>query len=212
MDIPATLPPVLAYASNVVPVAPTAGGDQATALHGLASVVLDTTGKANDADKLSAYNTSFKMAVTGQFRSLGPDDRHLLNQIGNSDTAQAVKGARATYETKMMAAIQRAGATGASHGQTLGAAALNHFDSLAGSDQQLLFSSLNAPDRTGATPFAGVDDWRGQMAAMGGVSTPIDRVELSDGAKALMGGTNAAAAPAPAPAPYVTGSVASIRA
>jgi hypothetical protein len=204
MDIRATLPPALAASPA------TAGGDQAQALHGLASVVLDTTGSVTDGDKLSAYNSSYKQAVTGRFSNLGPEDRRVLNQVGNSATAQAVGGARATYETKMMGAIRQAGASGAPHGQALGAAALNHFDSLSGHDQNLLFSSLNAPDRAGATPFASVSDWRGQMAGMGRPSAPVDRVELSDAAKALVGAAGPAA-PA-APTPYVSGSVASIRA
>lgn len=209
MDIRASLPPALAGAASAS-IAPAAGGDQAAALHGLASAVLDATGRASDANKLSAFNRSNQLAITGKFANLGPDDRRLLNQVGNSDTAQAVRAARATYETKMMGAIQQARASGAPHGQALGAAALRHFDSLSSHDQNLLFSSLNAPDRAGATAFASVSDWRGQMAAMGRVSAPVDRVELSDAARTLVGGSGPSA-PA-APAAYVTGSVASVRA
>jgi hypothetical protein len=213
MDIPSALPPALARIAPVAQAAAPAPGaaDPAAALHGLASVILDASGKASDGDKLAAYNTSFRQAVTGQFRNLGPDDRRLLNQIGVSDTAQAVQGARATYESRMMAAIQQAGARGAPHGQALGAAALAHFDALPDHEQNLLFSSLNAPDRTGATPFTGVSDWRGQMAAMGGVSAPVDRVELSDAAKAVVGATPPSPPPAPAAAPYVSGSVTNLK-
>ena len=212
MDIRATLPPALAGVPPVAASPATTGGDPAQALRGMASVVLDMTGRASDADKLSAYNSSFKQAVTGQFAKLGPDDRRLLNQVGNSDTAQAVRTARATYEGKMMGAIQQARASGAPHGQALGTAALNHFDSLPGHEQNLLFSSLNAPDRTGATPFASVSDWRGQMGAMAGVSTPVDRVELSDAGKAAMNAAPpATAAATPVVTPYVAGSLASIR-
>ena len=208
MDIPSSLPPLLA---RVAPVAPAAAqADAAAALQGLASTVLDSSGQASDEDKLAAYNTSFRHVVTGQFRSLEPADRRLLNQVGISDTAQAVQGARATYETKMRAAIQQAGASGGSHSQALGAAALAHFDGLSGFDQKLLFSSLNAPDRTGATPFAGVQDWRDQMAAIGGGTAPVDRVELSDAAKAYVGAAPAKAT-APSPAAYVSGSVTNVR-
>ncbi len=212
MDIRATLPPALAGVASA-PGASTADSGQAATLQGLASVVLDATGKASDADKLTAYNASRQMAVTGQFANLGADDRRLLNQIGNSDTAQAVKGARADYEAKLLGAMDQARTRGGSHGQALGAAALSHFDSLPGHDQNLLFSSLNAPDRTGATPFANVADWRGQMAAMGGVSAPVDRVELSDAAKAALSAGAPSATTAAAPSsPYVAGSVANIRA
>src|SRR5512140_48443 len=138
MDIRASLPPALAGVASA-PGASTADAGQAATLRGLASVVLDGAGKASDADKLTAYNASRRMAVTGQFTSLGPDDRRLLNQVGNSDTAQAVQSARATYETRMMGAIQQARASGAPHGRALGAAALSHFDSLPGHDQNLLF-------------------------------------------------------------------------
>jgi hypothetical protein len=211
MDIRASLPPALTGVASA-PGAPTADTGQAAALRGLATVVLDATGKASDGDKLSAYNRSNQLAVTGRFANLGPDDRRLLNQVGNSDTAQAVRSARAAYETKMMGAIQQARASGGSHGQALGAAALSHFDSLSSHDQNLLFSSLNAPDRTGATPFAGIADWRSQMAAMGGASTPVDRVELSDAAKAAMSTAQPAPIAAAPPSPYVAGSVADIRA
>jgi len=211
MDIRASLPPALASAA-AAPGAPTAQPGQAAALQGLASVVLDATGRASDGDKLSAYNRSHQLAVTGKFANLGPDDRRLLNQVGNSDTAQAVRGARAAYETRMMGAIQQARASGGSHGQALGAAALSHFDSLPSHDQDLLFSSLNAPDRTGATPFANVGDWRAQMAAMGGISAPVDRVELSDAAKAALGAAPPTAGAAAPSTPYVAGSVANVRA
>jgi hypothetical protein len=209
MDIRVSLPPALSGVAST-PSAPTADAAPAAALQGLASVVLDATGKATDADKLSAYNHSNQLAVTGKFSNLGPDDRRLLNQVGNSDTAQAVRGARATYDGRMLGAMDQARRSGAPHGQALGAAALSYFDGLPSHDQNLLLSSLNAPDRTGATPFAGVSDWRGQMAAMGGVSGPVDRVDLSDAAKALVGGNGPAASAAPAA--YVTGSLASIRA
>ncbi|HEY0435487.1 MAG TPA: hypothetical protein VGC92_02530 [Phenylobacterium sp.] len=211
MDIPSALPPVLASVAPVPQAAPAGAGsaDAGAALQGLASVILDTSGKASDEDRLAAYNTARQQAVTGQFRGLGPDDRRLLNQIGNSDTAQAVQNTRATYDARMRAAIQQAGASGGSHSQALGVAALAHFDSLPGFPQKLLFSSLNAPDRTGATPFAGLQDWRDQMGAMGGVRATVDRVELSATARGLLGADRPS--PAPAQPAYVSGSLASVR-
>jgi len=212
MDIRATLPPAFTGVAST-PTASTADAGRTATLQGLAAVVLDPTAKASDAEKLDAYNASFRLAVTGQFANLGPDDRRLLNQVGNSDTAQAVKGARAAYEGKMLGAMDQARRTNAPHSQALGAAALSHFDSLPGHEQNLLFSSLNAPDRTGETPFASVADWRGRMAAMGGVSNSIDRVQLSDAAKAaLASAPPASSAPTPPATPYVAGSVANIRA
>jgi hypothetical protein len=205
MYISSTAP---AAVSAPQPTAPDAGSALAT-LQALASVILDASGQASEADKLDAYDSSSRLSATGQYRGVGQDGARLLNQIGNSATAQQVEAQRARYSDAMMTAIQKAGAAGVPRSQALGAAALQHFDSLARTDQQALFSSLNAPDRTGVTPFAGVDDWRGQMATMGGAAGPVDKVSLSDAAKALVGDRGPAA---PQPAPYVTGSVASVRA
>src|SRR4051812_25958379 len=116
MDIRATLPPAL---SGVAP-APTAQASdagRAATLQGLASVVLDTTGKASDAEKLTAFNASHRLAATGQFSNLGADDRRLLNQVGNSDAAQSVKGARAAYDARMLGALDQARRNGTPHGK-----------------------------------------------------------------------------------------------
>ena len=185
-----------------------------TQLQGLASVVLDTDGRYSDGDKLDAYNASFQASVTGQYAGLGQDGANLLNQMANSGVAQQVETQRAHYADAMMGAIQRAGASGAPRSQALGAAALSHFDNLSSSDKMALFSSLNAPNRAGVTPFASLDDWRGQMATMGKVPrTPVDRVELSDAAIAMIGASAPAQATAPPPTAtaYVTGSLANVR-
>ena len=180
-------------------------------LQGLASVVLDTSGKVSDADKLDAYTSSQRLSLTGQYAGVGPAGAALLNQIANSPTAQNVESQRANYAHAMMGAIQQASAAGVSRAQALGAASLQHFDGLSGADQKALFASLNAPNRAGVTPFAGLDDWRGQMAVMGKVSAPVDRIELSDAARALVGASAPAAPAAPAQPAYVTGSIASLR-
>ena len=197
------------------PVAPTASGsqsnpaDQLATLGGLASVILDGSGKYTDGDKLSAYDASFRLHATGQYRDVGPDGAKLLNQIAGSATAQQVDGERRRYADAMSAAIQKAGATGASRSQALGAAALQHFDSLSGADQQALFSSINAPDRAGATPFADIADWRGQMSAMAGVAPTADRISLSPYARSLVGEPRPAP---PQPPAYTAGSIADIKA
>lgn len=194
--------------SGPQPIAPVAGNALAT-LKVLATIILDSSGQATDADKLDAYNSSTRLHATGQYRGVGQDGARLLNQIGNSATAQQVEAQRARYSDAMMTAIQKAGASGVPRSQALGAAALQHFESLPGSDQKALFSSINAPDRTGVTPFAGMDDWRGQMAAIGKVAGPVDKVSLSDAARALVGDSAPDARQA---APYVPGSVASVKA
>jgi hypothetical protein len=181
------------------------------ALQGLASTVLDTSGKVSDTDKLDAYTSAQRLSIAGQSIGGGQASADLLNQIANSPTAQKVETQRASYADAMMGAIQRASAAGVPRAQALGAASLQHFDGLSGTDQKALFASINAPNRAGVTPFAGLDDWRGQMAAMGKVSAPVDRVELSDSARALVGVSAPTAPTAPAQPAYVTGSIASVR-
>lgn len=192
------------------PVGPTASDSTPPleTLGGLASVILDTAGKYTSGAKLDAYNSSQRMSVTGQYRDVGPDGAKLLNQIAGSATAQQVDAERVKYADAMSAAIQKAGAAGGSRSEALGAAALKYFDDLSSSDQQALFSSINAPDRSGATPFADLVDWRSQMSAMAGVARTADSVTLSPYARTLVGTTRSAPA---APPVYTSGSVTDIK-
>jgi hypothetical protein len=209
MEISSSLPP-LAPGQAASRIAQGSTSPLAT-LQGLASTVLDTSGKVSDADKLDAYAGSQRLNITGQYAGVGPAGAALLNQIANSPTAQNVETQRAGYADAMMGAIKRASAAGVPPAQALGAASLQHFDGLSPSDQKALFASLNAPNRAGVTPFAGLDDWRGQMALMGKVSAPVDRVELSDQARALADASPPTAPTAPAQPAYVTGSIANVR-
>ncbi|MGZ3375242.1 MAG: hypothetical protein ACXU8S_01470 [Phenylobacterium sp.] len=173
--------------------------------------MLDTSGKTSDADKLDAFTNAQRLSVTGQYAGVGQAGAALLNQIANSPTAQKVETQRSGYADAMVGALQRARAAGVPHAQALGAASLQHFDGLSGTDQKALFASINAPNRAGVTPFAGLDDWRGQMAVMGKVSAPVDRVELSGAARALVA-ASAPTAPVTSTQPaYATGSIASVR-
>ena len=180
-------------------------------LQGLASTVLDTSGQASETDKLDAYASSQRLSITGQYAGVGQAGGALLNQIANSATAQKVQALQSSYADAMIGAIQRARAAGVPHAQALGAASLNHFDGLSQTDQKALFVSINAPNRAGVTPFASIDDWRSQMAVMGKVSGPVDRVELSAAARAMVGPLAPTPPTAPAPPPYATGSVASVK-
>jgi hypothetical protein len=139
-------------------------------------------------------------------RALSQAGAALLNQIANSPTAQKVESQRASYADAMMGAIQRAGAAGVPHAQALGGASLQHFDGLSENDQKALLASINAPNRAGVTPFAGLDDWRDQM-----VSAPVDRIELSGAARAIVAANPPAAPAAPGEPAYVTGSIANFR-
>ena len=205
---PSPLSPVQAVSPNQT--APGSTNLLAT-LQGQASTVLDTSGKVSDADKLDAYTSAQQLSITGQYVGAGQAGAALLNQIANSPTGQNVQTQRTDYADAMIGAIQQASAAGVPHAQALGAASLQHFDGLSGTDQKALFASINAPNRAGVTPFAGIDDWRGQMAAMGKVSAPVDSIELSGAAQALMGASAPMAPTAPAQPAYVTGSIASVR-
>lgn len=217
MEISSAAPSRLAPVQAVSPSQTASGSTSLLAtLQGLASTVLDTSGKVSDADKLDAYTSAQRLSSTGQYNGVGQAGGTLLNQIANSPTAQKVETQRTAYADAMVGAIQRARAAGVPHAQALGAASLQHFDGLSGTDQKALFASINAPNRAGVTPFAGVDDWRGQMAAMGKISAPIDRIELSGTARALVGASAPVAPTAQSPTAevqpaYVTGSIANVR-
>jgi hypothetical protein len=205
MQISSAAPSPLAPARAVSPnqIAPDSTSPLTT-LQGLASTVLDTSGKVSDADKLDAFTSAQRLSVTGQYAGVGQAGAALLNQIANSPTAQKVESQRASYADAMMGAIQRAGAAGVPHAQALGGASLQHFDGLSENDQKALLASINAP-------FAGLDDWRDQMAVMGKVSAPVDRIELSGAARAIVAANPPAAPAAPGEPAYVTGSIANFR-
>jgi hypothetical protein len=205
---PSPIAPVQAVSSSQT--APGSTSLLAT-LQGLASTVLDISGKVSDADKLNAYTSAQRLSITGKYAGVGQAGAALLNQIANSPTAQKVETQRAGYANVVMGAIQRASTAGVPHAQALGAASLQHFDGLSGTDQKALFASINAPNRAGVTPFAGLDDWRGQMAVMGKVSAPVDRIELSGAARALVGASAPTAPTTPVQPAYAAGSIANVQ-
>jgi hypothetical protein len=125
MQISSAAPSPLAPARAVSPnqIAPDSTSPLTT-LQGLASTVLDTSGKVSDADKLDAFTSAQRLSVTGQYAGVGQAGAALLNQIANSPTAQKVESQRASYADAMMGAIQRAGAAGVPHAQALGGASL----------------------------------------------------------------------------------------
>jgi hypothetical protein len=211
MEISSAAPSILAPVQAVSPNQnATASTSLLATLQGLASTVLDASGKVSDADKLDAYTGAQRLSITGQYAGVGQAGAALLNQIANSSTAQNVETQRSGYAHAMMGAVQQASAAGVPHAQALGAASLQHFDGLSGTDQKALFASINAPNRAGVTPFAGLGDWRGQMAIMGKVSAPVDRIELSGAARALVDASAPTAPTTPAQPAYVSGSIASV--
>ena len=186
-----------------------ANKDNFPKLRELASVILDTSGTYSDDAKIEAWRTQFQMAVTGQFRGAGAEDADLINQISRSDTSQQIEADRVRYADAMMAAVRGADAAGQPREEAVGRAALKHFDGLSQTDQRRLFASINAPDRTGSTPYQSVDDWRAQMINWAKLFAPIsDTLDLSADAKKVVGNV-AGATNSP---PYKPGSNASLTA
>lgn len=130
-------------------------------LHGLASMVLDTSGKASDGVRLQAYKALHAMGVTGQLHGMSQSDAKLFHQAtGASDIGQTSAELQRSYLSAAKAGAQAGGAALAI------TAAVAHFDTLPAGDQNLLFQTgINAVDRTGAKPFEDVQAWRDNMAA-----------------------------------------------
>ncbi len=130
-------------------------------LHGLASMVLDTSGKASDGVRLQAYKALHAMGVSGQLHGMSRSDAQLFHQAtGASDVGQKATELQRSYVSAAKAGAQAGGAAVAIK------AAVAHFDALPAGDQDLLFlTGINAVDRGGAKPFEDVQGWRDNMAA-----------------------------------------------
>lgn len=153
-------------------------------LRELAGVILDTTGKYTDDQKLEAFQTQYRMSVTLQFAGASDDDRDLLNQIARSDTYQQINAVRHQHMFAMMAAVKEADETGQSREAVIGRKSLALYDSLSPLDQKRMFTSINAPDQTGATKYGSVDAWRSQMMSWAGLFAPIgDQIGSTDASK-----------------------------
>jgi hypothetical protein len=148
--------------------------------HGLASVILDSSGNYSDDQKLDAWNGQFRMAVTGQLKGFGPDEAKLINDIATSDISGKIETARVAFANAQVTAIQQADATGGDRGQMAAQAALKYLGGLGGFDQKLAFASINTPNRTGATRYASMDDWKQQLSLLAGLFKPIDNPSAKD--------------------------------
>lgn len=139
----------------------------------LANVVLDETGAYSREEKLDAWNAQFRMAVTGQLMGLGPEVSQRLNDIGRSSTAQDIESARVSLMNVQIDAFRRADAAGADQDAAVAQATLAHLDGLDEFDRKLTFTSVNAPDMTGATPYADFASWQRQLLVQAGLFAPL---------------------------------------
>lgn len=172
----------------------------------LADVVLDAEGKYTDDEKLDAWNSQFRMAVTGQLMGMGPEVSKKLNDIAKSPTYQAIESARVSLMNVQMAAVARADASGGDRQQTVAQATLDHLKGLSSFDQKLTFTSVNAPDMTGASPYRDIGAWKQQLGVWAGLFAPLGdsvRLDLSEDAKDRLGPLKAS--PLDAPKIYAPG-------
>ena len=160
MDVSSTAP-LQAGAARAAAVDGSALAISVNRLHGLASMVLDTSGKASDGVRLQAYKALHAMGVSGQLHGMSQSDAKLFHQAtGASDIGQTSAELQRSYLSAAKAGAQAGGAALAI------TAAVAHFDTLPAGDQNLLFQTgINAVDRTGAKPFEDVQAWRDNMAA-----------------------------------------------
>jgi hypothetical protein len=133
--------------------------DKISRFQARANTVLDAS--ASGADRLQAYQDVFAMAVKGDLLGMSDDDRALYDAAtSKSDIGQRAYQLQESYIAAVNGAAQRGGAAAAIK------AGLANFDSLSASDQQILFKGgINAPDRSGSGPYAGVQDWRDNLNA-----------------------------------------------
>jgi hypothetical protein len=135
--------------------------DKISRFQSRANTVLDTSGKISEGERLQAYQDVFRMAVSGDLLGMSDDDRALYDAATTkSDIGQRAFKLQESYTSAVNAAAQKGGAAAAIK------AGLANFDDLSTSDQQILFKAgINAPDRSGSSPYASVQGWRDNMNA-----------------------------------------------
>jgi hypothetical protein len=154
MDVTSTAP-LQTGAARAAAVDGSALAANLSRLHGLASMVLDTSGKASDGVRLQAYKALHAMGVTGQLHGMSRSDAQLFHQAtGASDIGQKATELQRSYISAATAGARAGGAAVAIK------AAVAHFDALSAGHQDLLFQTgINAVDRGGATCKAGATTW-----------------------------------------------------
>lgn len=127
----------------------------------LSATVLDTSGKANDDQRVQAYQMLQAMSAGGQLNGIDDDRRKVLDQATfQSDIGQRAQALGKAFVQTLNTATQSGGPQAALQ------AAANGFDNLSSSDQSLLFqTTINVADRTGAKPYADIAAWRSNIDA-----------------------------------------------
>lgn len=133
--------------------------DKISLFQSRANTVLDTS--ASGAERLQAYQDVFRMAVRGDLLGMSDDNRALYDAAASrSDIAQKAFQLQGSYVGAVNAGSRSGGGAASIR------AGLAAFDGLSSSDQQILFKAgINAPDRSGSSPYADVQGWRDNMNA-----------------------------------------------
>ncbi len=139
----------------------------------LANVVLDETGAYSREEKLDAWNAQYRMAVTGQLMGLGPEVSQRLNDLARSSTYQDIESARVRLMNVQMDAFRRADAAGADQDAAVAQATLAHLNGLDDFERKLTFTSVNAPDMSGATRYTDFASWQQQLLVQAGLFAPL---------------------------------------
>ena len=170
MDVPRVAgPPAATLLAPIRPISAAAAAaraapdfaDKIGRFQARANTVLDTSGRVSEGERLQAYQDVFRMAVNGDLLGMGDDDRALYDAAtSKSDIGQKAFQLQESYNGAVNAAARTGGAAAGIK------AGLANFDSLSTSDQQILFKAgINAPDRSGSSPYASVQAWRDNMSA-----------------------------------------------
>ena len=122
----------------------------------LAATVLDTSGQANEDQRLQAYQSLQTLSANGQLIGVADDRRQVLDQATyDSDIGQRAQQLSKGFVQAVNAAGRQGGPAAALK------TARSAIDGLPASDQNILFATtINAPDRLGARPYADIGAWR----------------------------------------------------
>ena len=146
-----------AASASVRPAGPAAAyAERLARFDALAATVLDTSGQASEDQRLQAYQNLQTLSANGQLIGVADDRRQVLDQATDaSDIGQRAQQLSKGFVQAVNAAGRQGGPAAALK------AAGSALDGLPAADQNILFATtINAPDRLGARPYADIAAWR----------------------------------------------------
>jgi hypothetical protein len=154
----------------------------------LASIVLDTSGKYSQDDQLNAYNSLWKLGITGNTGGMDESDsKTFWNAIQNSSIGQLQNQLFYQSQNAVEAAWNSGTPTG--RGAAAGAALVNFYNNLSSFNQNVFFTtSINRIQKDGSQPYASADAWLSSLGASV-PATPSVTITLSSAAQAALSST-----------------------